>query len=65
MYVCLCNGITERQIAEAAQHGARSPQDLAQRLGVGLGCGRCAACAAAVLCETVAGMEPAIEPLAA
>jgi bacterioferritin-associated ferredoxin len=54
MYICLCNGITDRQIVEAAAAGARSPEDLAQGLGVGLGCGNCASCAKALLIETVA-----------
>ena len=39
MYICLCNAITDRQIVQAAQQGARSSDDLAQGLGVGLGCG--------------------------
>jgi bacterioferritin-associated ferredoxin len=54
MYVCLCNAITERQIVQAAEEGARSPEDLAHGLGVGLGCGRCTSCAKALLLETVA-----------
>jgi bacterioferritin-associated ferredoxin len=54
MYICLCNAITELQIMQAAQAGARSREDLAQHLGVGLGCGRCVSCAEAVLNEIVA-----------
>jgi bacterioferritin-associated ferredoxin len=54
MYICLCNAITDRQIVAEAEAGARSSDDLAQRLGVGLGCGRCMSCAKAVLQETVA-----------
>lgn len=54
MYICLCNAITARQIVRAAEDGARSPEDLAHGLGVGLGCGRCASCAKALLVETVA-----------
>jgi bacterioferritin-associated ferredoxin len=65
MYVCLCNGITDRQIAQAAQCGARSPEDLAQRLGVGLGCGRCVSCAEAVLREAVAVATLGTDKLAA
>jgi bacterioferritin-associated ferredoxin len=53
MYICLCNAITDRQIVRAAELGARSPEDLAQELGVGLGCGRCRSCAMTVLCETI------------
>ena len=54
MYICLCNAITERQIVQAAEEGARSPEDLAMGLGVGLGCGSCTSCAKALLVETVA-----------
>ena len=53
MYICLCNAITDRQIVAAAEEGARSPEDLATRLGVGTGCGRCRSCAKALLVETV------------
>jgi bacterioferritin-associated ferredoxin len=53
MYICLCNAITDRQIVRAAELGARSADDLAQDLGVGLGCGRCRSCAKALLLETV------------
>jgi bacterioferritin-associated ferredoxin len=65
MYICLCNAITDRQIAEAAKLGARSPEDLAQRLGIGLGCGRCVSCAEEVLCETLTRMAKCTEKLAA
>ena len=54
MYICLCNAITDRQIARAAEQGARSTEDLAHELGVGLGCGRCTSCAATVLLESIA-----------
>lgn len=53
MYICLCNAITDRQIIRAAELGARSTHDLAQDLGVGLGCGRCLSCAKTLLVETV------------
>jgi bacterioferritin-associated ferredoxin len=54
MYICLCNAITDRQIVQAVELGARSTNDLAQGLGVGLGCGRCTSCAKALLGETLA-----------
>jgi bacterioferritin-associated ferredoxin len=65
MYICLCNAITDRQIMQAAELGARSPQDLAQHLGIGLGCGRCVSCAEAVLNEHVAALPCPAEKLAA
>ena len=45
MYVCVCQGVTERQIQEAARNGASRLKDLRQQLGVTLDCGRCATCA--------------------
>jgi bacterioferritin-associated ferredoxin len=45
MYVCVCNAVTDSQIREAAQGGARTLRDLRQQLGVTRDCGRCASCA--------------------
>jgi len=53
MYICICNAITDRDIAKAAADGARSEEDLARNLGVGLGCGRCTSCAKSILVEAV------------
>ena len=58
MYICLCNAITERQIIQAAEGGARTPHDLASGLGVGLGCGSCVSCAKELLVEAVARLTP-------
>lgn len=42
MYVCLCRGITDRQIQdEVTLKGACTMRDLGQRLGVGQNCGQC------------------------
>jgi bacterioferritin-associated ferredoxin len=54
MYICLCNAITDRQIVEAAHGGARTDEDLAHGLGVGITCGRCRSCAKELLLETLA-----------
>ncbi|MDR0716294.1 MAG: (2Fe-2S)-binding protein [Azoarcus sp.] len=51
MYVCICQGVTERQIHEAARDGADCLRDLRRQLGVTDGCGRCAVCARACLTE--------------
>ena len=45
MYVCVCQAVTDRQIREAAESGARSLRDLRRDLGVTRDCGRCASCA--------------------
>ncbi len=41
MYVCLCRGVTERQVEQALEGGACSLGDLHHELGVGSDCGRC------------------------
>jgi len=41
MYVCVCRGITDRDIREAINAGASSVADVAQMLGAGTGCGGC------------------------
>lgn len=51
MYICLCNGVTERDIRSCAENGASSLHDLERCLGVGAGCGRCAPAAKEVLNE--------------
>ena len=42
VYVCICNGITDRQIREVAAAGCRSVAELTMRTGAGAGCGSCA-----------------------
>jgi bacterioferritin-associated ferredoxin len=45
MFVCLCKGITEKQVISAIQDGASTVDDLSASLGIGLQCGSCAAIA--------------------
>ena len=52
MYVCVCQAVTDRQIREAAESGARSLRDLRRDLGVTRDCGRCASCAHECLRES-------------
>ena len=51
MYVCICNGVTDRDIQDAASRGARTVKDLRRELGVASDCGKCASCAHEVLRE--------------
>ena len=60
MYICVCQAVTDRQIREAAQGGARTLKDLRRDLGVTRDCGRCASCARDCLneahgCQSKAG----------
>ncbi len=57
MYVCICQGITDSQIRQAAREGARTLGDLRRELGVGSECGRCAGCARDCLKNAEAGEE--------
>lgn len=42
MYVCICNEVTDRQVKEAVDQGARTIRDLNKELCVGNCCGKCA-----------------------
>jgi bacterioferritin-associated ferredoxin len=41
MYVCLCHGVTDRAITQAARDGINSFAALQQRTGVSTCCGAC------------------------
>ncbi len=49
MYVCICHGVTEKDIQKAAKAGASSMQDIKQMTGCATGCGTCADSALEVL----------------
>lgn len=51
MYVCICNGITDKQINKEIKAGAKTLEDLQQNLGVATCCGNCADCANKLLKE--------------
>jgi bacterioferritin-associated ferredoxin len=62
MYVCLCNAVTDSQIAVAVEAGATKLRDLNRELGVAGQCGKCACFAKQVLDECLveqARREPA------
>lgn len=45
MFVCVCSAVTDQQIREAAEGGARTLKDLRRDLGVARDCGHCVRCA--------------------
>jgi bacterioferritin-associated ferredoxin len=49
MFVCICHGITDHQIREAAENGCRSVSELTMRTGAGSSCGTCMDMAADLL----------------
>ena len=51
MYVCVCNGITDKQIRKAAESGVRDLWDLQAELGVASNCGSCKETASEILRE--------------
>ena len=41
MYVCICNGVTDRDIRQAAEAGVQTIAELTMRTGCGSTCGTC------------------------
>lgn len=41
MYVCVCKGVTDKQIERELMNGSQSFDDIQGRLEVGLCCGQC------------------------
>jgi bacterioferritin-associated ferredoxin len=58
MYVCLCNGVTEREIRQTTAAGCRSMAELTMRTGCGAGCGSCVAMATEMLDEHAGSCAP-------
>lgn len=42
MYVCICHGVTEQDIQQAAENGVTSLSQLQAETGCATGCGSCA-----------------------
>ena len=58
MYVCICNGVTDHQIREAAANGCRTVAELTMRTGCGATCGSCLGMAGELLDEYQATSLP-------
>ncbi len=54
MLVCICQGISDRDIVNAMQDGAVGYQELRRTLGLGSCCGQCASYAKELVSETIA-----------
>ncbi|ASR42656.1 (2Fe-2S)-binding protein [Luteimonas sp. S4-F44] len=61
MFVCICNGVTDTQIRQAAAHGCREVSELTMRTGCGATCGSCTDMAASLLDEYHAARAPTLE----
>lgn len=53
MYVCVCKGITDRQIKAAIDDGANSLRSLRKALGVASQCGKCSVMTREILDEAL------------
>lgn len=51
MIVCVCNGISDRDVKTAIKNGASSVEDLGASLGVGTCCGCCRETCADMIAE--------------
>lgn len=58
MYVCLCKGITDKQIVQAVEKGAASVRELRQQFGLGNQCGKCTCMARGVINEALQSGAP-------
>ncbi len=65
MYVCICNGITDRVIREAASQGVRDLAELTALTGCGSVCGSCGELASQILAESSRAKEFPLPLLAA
>ncbi len=62
MYVCVCNAVSDRQIRDAVDHGARSLFEVQCQLPVGACCGRCEDTASKVVPSTSSPERSALLP---
>jgi bacterioferritin-associated ferredoxin len=58
MYVCVCNGVTDGDIRQAAQAGCGSIAELTMRTGCGACCGSCVDMACQLLDEMRGQTQP-------
>ena len=65
MYVCICNGVTDRDIAAAASAGCGSVHELTMRTGCGATCGSCVEMAGDLLAQAHRRRESELIPLSA
>jgi bacterioferritin-associated ferredoxin len=61
MYVCICNALTDTEIAEATRLGARTVKDAYAALGVEINCGQCSCMAEDIIKQNEGCMMQAAE----
>jgi len=58
MYVCICNGVTDHDIRQAAKAGCCGMAELTMRTGCGACCGSCVDTATETLEQARAELQP-------
>ncbi len=61
MYVCICNALTDTEIAEASRLGARNVKEAYAALGVEINCGQCRCLAEDIIKQNESCMMQAAE----
>lgn len=54
MFVCICHGITDKQIKQAVHQGCETLADLKKQHGVASECGKCAKMAKTIINKELA-----------
>ncbi len=62
MYVCVCNAVTDREIRQCAELGARTVDELRDALGVAACCGKCEVVAREILASKPGSTARAAAP---
>lgn len=60
MYVCICMGVTEKDIRDAVSAGLSSPTEIMDHTGAGSRCGTCRSTVAAMLDGSTAKDAPSV-----
>lgn len=55
MFVCICKAVTEEEVHEHVDCGARDVDAIGERCGAGLGCGTCVNRLEEILCSRAVG----------
>ncbi len=64
MYVCICHGVTDKQIEAKVDEGARSMREISHSLSVGKQCGKCCNCAKKILNDKLIDIVDVTEQVA-
>ncbi|MEM6584047.1 MAG: bacterioferritin-associated ferredoxin [Pseudomonadota bacterium] len=63
MYVCLCRGITDKQVRDAAKSGHQSIEEMREALGIASQCGQCSGLVEELIANSVTAPSVPTEPL--